>query len=263
MASSRKITALLGAAALATALAACGTDEPATGPRPTGPSSRLRVANVTPDPTLGGAENVAIGDQVFAAGLAYGAATSYQRVYTGQRDLHVRRTSDTTIKVTDLVFNIAADFDFTTFIMGKTVANGGTGVSGVMVPDDNTPPPAGNVKLRFVNASPTAGSVDIYITAPNVSLTTLTPDVAALNYGSVSAYVTKPAGTYQVRVTTAGTKTVLVTIPQPTPIPTPAPSPAVSAFPALVAGQIRTIVVLDRTGGGTPITAAVYQDRNP
>lgn len=256
MASSRKITTLLGAALLASTLAACSTDEASTGPRPTGPSSRLRVANTTPDVTVGGAENVKIGDQVFAVNLAYGAATGYQRVYTGQRDLHVRRTSDTTIKVTDLTFSNAADADFTAFVMGKTVANGGTGVSALMVPDDNTAPTTGNVKLRFVNASRAAGSVDIYVTSPTASLTGLTPDVSSLNYASVSTYLTKPAGTYRVRVTTTSTQTVVLDFTQT--------AGAAPALPALTAGQIRTIVVLDKFGAtATPLTGAILQDRNP
>ena len=94
---SRKITTFLTAATLVVA-AACSAKDAPTGPTPTGPSGRLRVVNATPDPTRGGAANVKIGDQVFAVNVAYGAATGYQRVYTGPRDLHLRRTSDTTRK---------------------------------------------------------------------------------------------------------------------------------------------------------------------
>lgn len=255
---SRKITTTtkLLAAATLVAAAACSAKDAPTGPRPTGPSSRLRVVNATPDPTAGGAANVKIGDQTFAVNLGYGAATGYQRVYTGQRELHVRRTSDTTIVVTDATFSNGADLDFTAFITGKRVANGGTGIASIMVPDDNSAPTAGNVKLRFVNASPAAGSVDIYVTAPTASILTATPDVAALNFASATAYLVKPAGTYRVRVTTAGTKTVLLDITQTA--GTAPPSPVVPALPALAAGSIRTIAILDKSGSGTPITAAIY-----
>lgn len=254
---SRKITTkLLAAATLVAAAAACSAKDAPTGPRPTGPSGRLRVANAVPDPTRGGAANVKIGDQTFAVNLAYGAATGYQRVYTGARDLHVRRTSDTTINVLDQSFSVDADKDFTAFAVGKLAANGGTGISAILLPDDNSAPTAGNVKLRFVNASPAAGSVDIYVTAPTASILTATPDVAALNFASATAYLTKPAGTYRVRVTTAGTKTVLLDITQTA--GTAPPSPVVPALPALAAGAIRTIAILDKTGSGTPLTAAIY-----
>ena len=255
MRSSRRLLSLVAVGAL-TALAACDADEPATGPRPTGPSARHRVVNATPDPTVGGAQNVKIGDQVFAVNLAYGAATGYQRVYTGQRELHVRRTSDTAIVVTDLTFTTAADLDFTTFVVGKSAANGGTGVVGIQLQDDNSPPAAGNVKLRFVNASPAAGTVDVYVTAPAASILTATPDVSALAFRSASPYLSKAAGTYRVRVTTTGTKTVLLDITQTA--GTAPPTPVIPALPALAAGQIRTIAILDRAGSGTPITAGIY-----
>ena len=256
------ITRRLAAAAALVALAAgCNPDEPATGPRPTGPSFRLRVVNATPDPTAGGAQNVKIGDQVFAANLGYGAGSSYQRVYEGQRELHVRRTSDTTIVVTDAAFSNAPDLDFTTFVVGKRTANGGTGIVAHQIPDDNTPPAAGQVKLRFFNAAAVAGNVDVYVTSPTASILTATPNVSALAYRTASPYLALAAGTYRVRVTTAGTKTVLVDITQTA--GTSPPTPVVPALPALAAGQIRTIVVLERTGSGTPLTASILVDRNP
>jgi hypothetical protein len=252
---SRKITTFLAAATLVVA-AACSAKDAPTGPRTTGPSGRLRVVNAVPDPTRGGTENVKIGDQVFAVNLAYGAATGYQRVYTGPRDLHVRRTSDTTIKVLDQTFAVDADKDFTAFALGKLTTNGGTGIAAVLLPDDNSAPTTGNVKLRFVNASPAAGSVDIYITAPTASITTLTPDVSGLNFASATAYLVKAAGTYRVRVTTTATKTVILDITQTA--GTAPPSPVIPALPALTAGSIRTIAILDKSGSGTPITAAIY-----
>ena len=251
---SRKITTFLTAATLVVA-AACSAKDAPTGPSTTGPSGRLRVVNAVPDPTRGGAANVKIGDQVFAVNLAYGAATGYQRVYTGSRELHMRRTTDTTIVLLDQTFEVAADADFTAFALGKLPANGGTGISAILLPDNNTAPATGNVKLRFVNASPAAGSVDVYVTAPAASITTATPDVSGLNYASATAYLEKPAGTYRVRVTTTATKTVILDITQ-TAVTTPAPG--IPALPALTAGSIRTIAILDKTGSGTPITAAIY-----
>ena len=251
----RKITTLLAAATLVAA-AACSAKDAPTGPRPTGPSGRLRVVNAVPDPQRGGAANVWIGDQVFAVNLGYAAATDYKRVYVGPRDLHLRRTSDTSLVVLDQSFSVDADEDFTAFAIGKLAANGGTGISAIVVPDDNGAPAAGNVKMRFVNASPAAGSVDIYVTAPAADIATATPDVADLDFGSATAYLEKAAGTYRVRVTTAGTKTVILNIGQTA--GTAPPSPVIPALPALAAGAIRTIAILDKSGSGTPITAAIY-----
>jgi Domain of unknown function (DUF4397) len=71
-----------------------------------------------------------------------------------------------------------------------------------------------NAYLRFVNASANAPSVDIYVTAPGVDLATVSPTFPALGFKQIAPATTNgsrsfTAGTYQVRATTAGTKTVV------------------------------------------------------
>jgi len=76
-----------------------------------------------------------------------------------------------------------------------------------------------SARLRLVNASPNAPSVDLYMTAANANLSApgLVPNIAATPTGqagppSGTDSVDIPGGTvYQVTVTTAGTKTVLFT----------------------------------------------------
>src|SRR5207302_3199833 len=67
-------------------------------------------------------------------------------------------------------------------------------------------PSTGNVKLRLVNASPAAGSVDIYVTAPAASLATSTPSLTNVPFKTASSYLTMLAGSYEIRVTTTGSK---------------------------------------------------------
>ena len=75
--------------------------------------------------------------------------------------------------------------------------------------------------------------------------------LSTVTFRSASAYLALPAGARRVRVTGSGTKTVL--------LDTAAPAVAL----ALAAGQIRTVLVLDREGGGQPLRASVLVDRNP
>jgi hypothetical protein len=118
--------------------------------------------------------------------------------------------------------------------------------------DDNAAPAAGEAKLRVVHAAPSGGPVDVYVTAPDVvDITAVAPTLTTVTFRSASAYLPLAAGARRVRVTGGGTKTVL--------LDTTAPAVALP----LAAGQIRTVLVLDKPGGGQPLQAAVLVDRNP
>lgn len=67
-------------------------------------------------------------------------------------------------------------------------------------------------RLRVVNAAVNAQNIDVYITAPNADLTALNPTFAALGYrqaqpASGSNATELDPGTYQLRLTPAGSKT--------------------------------------------------------
>ena len=55
-----------------------------------------------------------------------------------------------------------------------------------------------------------------------------------------------PAGSYQIRVTPTGSRTVAID----------------SGTVALTAGQIRTVVAVDNSGGGSPFGAIILKDLN-
>jgi hypothetical protein len=82
-------------------------------------------------------------------------------------------------------------------------------------------------------------------------ITAVEPTLSGVTFRSASAYLPLPAGARRVRVTGAGTKAVLLDTA----------APAVALAPT--AGQIRTVLVLDKPGGGQPLQAAVLVDRNP
>ncbi len=64
--------------------------------------------------------------------------------------------------------------------------------------DNGTNPPQDTAQLRAVHASPDAPAVDIYVEGDN------TPVATNVAYGDVTAYVTVPAGTYNVQLRPAG-----------------------------------------------------------
>ena len=115
-----------------------------------------------------------------------------------------------------------------------------------------------STKLRVMNASYNAASVDIYMNTPGTDIATVTPLIAATAFdtagpASGADSVDIPGGTYQVTITSAGTKMVLfkgqfsfannkdvlvLTVPAPT-----------------TASGVGALVKIEGTAGATPIPA--------
>lgn len=100
------------------------------------------------------------------------------------------------------------------------------------------------IKIRVLHEAPTGGSLDMYLTAPLADLTSATPTVAGMTFGAGTSYQVLNSGSYQVRLTTAGTKTVVVD----------------SGTLPLSTADVRTFVVLDATGGGLPLGSTLLSD---
>ena len=109
--------------------------------------------------------------------------------------------------------------------------------------DDLTPPTSGNCKVRVVHASTLAGPVDVYVTAPGVSITDpkkpVTPILSAFTFGTVTKYLQVPAGSYEVRVTVAGEPSAVAIDTGAAGVP-------------LTAGDIYTAVALDPNPSSNP-----------
>ena len=223
--------ALLLAAALVTA--GCDDDDP-TSPATT---AQLRVVHASPDAP---AVDVLVDDATALTNVAYKASSAYLEVPAGTRNLQVR-AAGTSTTVIDADAALATGESYTVLATGRLAS-----IAPLVLEDDLTAPAAGNVRVRLVHASPTAGTVDIYVTAPGASIATAAPTLAGVPFRAASAYLEVPAGTYRVRVTPTGTKTVALDVNDV----------------ALAAGQVRTAIAVDAPGGGTPLGVIVLADRN-
>jgi hypothetical protein len=172
--------------------------------------------------------------------VAYKAASNYLEVPSGSRNLKVRATGTTTV-VIDQTATLDQGSAYTVIATGRVAS-----IAPLVLTDDQTSPAAGNVRLRLVHASPSAGNVDIYVTTTTADITTATPTLANVAFRVASNYLEVPAGTYRVRITPAGTKTVAIDVNNV----------------ALTAGQVRTAVAVDAPGGGTPLGAILLADKN-
>jgi hypothetical protein len=177
---------------------------------------------------------------LFAQGVSYGNSTGYV-VTTAASHTIVVEPSGSTIPLTSNTFTAAAGTDYT------LIASGPSGnLTGNLLTDNQTAPPTGDFKLRVVNSSPSGGTIDVYATAPGADLSTAAPNASNLGFSVASSYLNLAAGTWEIRLTAHGSKSVEFD----------------SGTLAFNNGQIRTMVALDAPGGGGPLGASILADVN-
>ncbi|MGQ0766834.1 MAG: DUF4397 domain-containing protein [Gemmatimonadota bacterium] len=237
-------------------VAACGTTEAPSGLSPEGEQGRIRFVNLITDTTRGRVN--AILEQIpFGVNLTYTLATPatlaapntapYAPVLVGDRTLVLKRTADTTVTVASFTLAITRGDDRTVYATGGA---GGSGITAHVTSDDNTAASATQTRFRVVQMSPTAGNVDVFVTAVGADLGLATP-FATLAYRGASSYSLLAPGNYQVRMVPAGTAPA-----------SRAGSVSVNlATVTLAGGTGRTVVSADNNIGGSPLRAFVLSDR--
>ena len=228
-----QVTKLL-ALALTVSFAAGCSDDDTTAPAAT---AYVQVVHASPDaPNV----DVLVDNAIVLTNVPYKAASGYLAVPAGTRNLKVNATgSSTTVINADVA--IMSGMYYTVMATGPVAT-----IQPLVLTDDYASPAAGNAKVRVVHASPSAPTVDIYVTAPGADISASAPTLTAVPFRGYSDYLSVPAGNYQVRVTPTGSKTVAID----------------TGALALTAGQIRTGVALDATGGGAPLGAILIADKN-
>jgi trimeric autotransporter adhesin len=198
--------------------------------------AELRVVQASPDES---SVNVLV-DGTSVASVDYGAASSYLNVNSGTRHIQIEPTTSST-PIVDQNVSFASSAHMT-----MVVANLSPNIAGVVFTDNQTAPPSGDAQVRVINASPSLGTVDVYIVASGTGISNVTPTLPSLAFEGGSQYTSLAAATttgtdYQIYFTIPNTKFVEAT------------TGAISLMP----GQNRTIVALTATGGGiTTLTLA-------
>jgi hypothetical protein len=119
------------------------------------------------------------------------------------------------------------------------------GIEPLTLLDDTLAPPPASARFRFVDASPSTVLADVYITKVGADISASAPTFRGLTYRSVATYITIPFGLYEVRVTIADTKTVVLDVKD--------------LF--LATGSVQTAIMLDGPGGGPPAILRRLNDR--
>ncbi len=213
------------------ALAACDDDDP-SGPSNSG---RIRAVHAVSNVT---AVDVLLNTTSYKSNLAFKSSDGYRSFATGTTAVKFRKAGVAS-DLTTANQNIANAVDYTVFAAGTEAAP-----QTFIFTDNNARPATGKVKIRAVHAALGAGAVDVYILANANELATATPVKANLTEKSASDYVVRDAGTFVVIMTTAGTKTSVLTINNV----------------QIAAGKIRTIAAVEKAGGGAPLEGVILTD---
>ena len=146
--------------------------------------------------------DVLVDDDVKAAALSLGNASSYSEFAAGTRDVKVRSSTNQAVLV-DKNVSFASGVNSTMVIYGKRAA-----INTLLLTDDTVNPSSGHFKVRLVGLSPDAGAVDLYLTTGS-DISSAPPIFSSVGYGAAPDYVEVSPGTFHITYTTAGTKDIL------------------------------------------------------
>jgi hypothetical protein len=156
-------------------------------------TAQLRVLHASPDaPNV----DVYVDSAKVLSNIPYPTLSSYLTVAAGAHHIQVNAAGTTTTVIN--VSPTLASGDAYTAIAANFVAN----IEALLATDATTAPPSGDVRLRVIHASPDAGPVDILANGAVV--------LSNVPFGTISNYLTIPAGTYAIQVNVAGTTTTAI-----------------------------------------------------
>ena len=203
----------------------------------------VRIVHSSADaPTV---DFVADGDMpATLATLSFGQFTDYLNVADGDYLIDVIVNGTTTVALNDIPLSLAQGEIYSVYAIGS--AGDGSLTAGVLTPD--TRRIATEAKLQAVHASPTAGDVDIYVTATD-DITSATPAFTAVpftteNGPASTGYVSLMPGDYYVTITPTGTKDAAIG----------------PELVTLEGNGIYTAVAVDAVGGGVPLNVIAMDD---
>ncbi len=208
----RSMTKLLLTAICTSVLFACSDNDnklpevtpPPPAPEPETSDPFVRVTHASPDAPL---VNVMANRAILAdlEAVDYQTSSGWISVpadtYSVQVDALLPANASSTVIDASLILQNDKTYD--------VVAIGATAnIAPLVIENDLSEVTPGNVRLQVVHAAPAAPLVDVYVTAPGDDLSAAQP-VATAAFMEYTGQVEVPAGDYQIRITTAGTNTLV------------------------------------------------------
>jgi hypothetical protein len=166
-----------------------------------GGDAKIRVVNVIPDAA---AISLQLDkDPPLVNALAFQGLTQYLSAGTGSREFKVSANSGTTFAI-DTTLSIGAN-NYSYVVYGPVAS----AQSVLVVESGLTVPNSGTFNFRVINVAAGIGAVDVYLTPAGADLNSTSPNIANVGAGASSGLVPVNTGSYELRVTAAGTKDVI------------------------------------------------------
>lgn len=197
---------ILAVSVFSVALAGCSDDDDVVliDEIPT-PTSDLRIIHAVPDaPTV----NVYAGAAVLAGleNVDYQVSSPWITVDEGTYAVRVEANVPSgTADVITASLTLEGEKSYNVLAVGSTTD--GT-IEPLVISVDRSPITSGSVRVQIVHAAPAAPMVDIYVTAPDADIEAEQP-LATASFKESTGQVEVASGDYQIRITLAGTKTVV------------------------------------------------------
>ena len=164
-------------------------------------SAQLRVIHTSPDaPPV----NVKLDTAVVVPDLDYAESSGYLAVDAGSSDIAVEAIipGGNLDVITVPGFPLDADGRYTVLAVNDTAS-----IEALVANESAAAPASDEVSIAVVHASPDVGSVDVYVTAPGVNVTSVDPTFTFDFKGQVDAGAL-PVGLYQIQITPTSSKSV-------------------------------------------------------
>ncbi len=164
----------------------------------------LRVVHASPDAP---AVDVVVNndfDNPLVPGLAYPNFTPFVSVPAATYNTKV------TDAATQTVVPINADLSLMAGVRYTVLAVDNLADIEPLIATDDARRVSTYAKVRIIHASPTAQTVDIYVTAPATNINAVAPTLAQVPFKANTGFLTLPEGTYDVTVTPAGSKNAAI-----------------------------------------------------
>lgn len=230
---SLKRALILGVAALA----AC---DPTGNTNISTSAASIRLVNLVTDAS---AIDLVAGGVAVHSNAQFGLPTIYKLISTSNNIVAVRRTSDFFVLGSDTLA-ILESKAYTYYTLGQT-----TTFRRKLVLDDTLLTDSGSVKLRFIHGNEvnSISGLDIYMSLSTDTLANISPTITGLGYALNTSYLTVDTTLKRLRITLTGQTTTLFD----------------TTFATATPRQVRTIVITDKQGGGTPARLQVVVDKAP
>ena len=167
--------------------------------------AEFKVVNAT---SVASPLNVLVDGALTLSNIPVAGVSNYTTTTAGSHQFTVQATATPGANLLALVNTLTAATDTSFVLIGPAGS-----MSALVLSDNNLPPPIGRARLRFVNASPDLGALDVYVN--------FSKQVSNLTTGSASGYLEVTAditsGTvFEFDFNSAGTVTSVLKVPNVT-----------------------------------------------